>query len=95
MHQRAGVFNSERFWFGFAFSYGHINLHSEKVAAYIGVGDSDPITPTSLVIDYYEIIMSDKKEMIVIKNAGHTPFLDKPEQFCEAVKTFLSECENE
>ena len=58
-------------------------------------GDSDPITPTSLVIDYYEIIMFDKKEMIVINNAGHTPFLDNPEQFCEAVKTFLSECENE
>lgn len=58
-------------------------------------GDSDWITPTSLVNDYYEIIMSDKKEMIVINNAGHTPFLDNPEQFCEAVKTFLSECENE
>lgn len=58
-------------------------------------GDSDWVTPTSLVIDYYEIIMSDKKEMIVINNAGHTPFLDNPEQFCEAVKTFLSECENE
>ena len=55
-------------------------------------GDSDPITPTSLVNDYYEIIMSDKKEMIVINNAGHTPFLDKPKLFCEAVKTFLSEC---
>ena len=36
-----------------------------------------------------------KKEMMVINNAGHTPFLDNPEQFCEAVKTFLSECKNE
>lgn len=58
-------------------------------------GDSDWITPTSLVNDYYEVIMSDIKEMIVINNAGHTPFLDSPEQFCETVKTFLSECENE
>ena len=58
-------------------------------------GDSDWVTPTSLVNDYYEVIVSDKKEMIVINNAGHTPFLDNPEQFCVAVKTFLSECKNE
>lgn len=58
-------------------------------------GKSDWITPTNLVNDYYEVIASDKKEMIVINNAGHTPFLDNPEQFCEAVKTFLSECKNE
>lgn len=58
-------------------------------------GDSDWITPTSLVSDYYGIIASDKKEMIVINNAGNTPFLDNPEQFCEATKTFLSECKNE
>lgn len=57
-------------------------------------GDSDPITPTGLVDNYYESIISDEKRMIVINNAGHTPFLDKPKQFCEAVKTFLSECEN-
>lgn len=56
-------------------------------------GDSDPITPTGLVNDYYEVIVSDKKEMVTIDNAGHTPFLDNPEQFCEAVKVFLSECE--
>ena len=58
-------------------------------------GNSDWITPTSLVNDYYEAIVSDKKEIITINNAGHTPFLDNPEQFCEAVKTFLSECKNE
>ena len=58
-------------------------------------GDSDWVTPTSLVNDYYEVIASDKKEMIVINNAGHTPFLDNPEQFCEEVKTFLSECKIE
>lgn len=56
-------------------------------------GDSDWIAPTSLVNDYYEAIVSDKKEMITINNAGHTPFLDNPEKFCEAVKVFLSECE--
>lgn len=58
-------------------------------------GDSDWITPTDMVADYYSCISAKKKEIVTIDNAGHTPFLDNPEQFCEAVKTFLSECENE
>lgn len=58
-------------------------------------GDSDLITPTDLVDNYYSGITAEKKEMVIIENAGHTPFLDNPKQFCEAVKTFLSECENE
>lgn len=58
-------------------------------------GDSDWITPTNLVDNYYSGITAYKKEMITINNAGHTPFLDNPKQFCEAVNTFLSECGNE
>ena len=57
-------------------------------------GDSDWITPTDMVVDYYSRISAEKKEMVTINNAGHTPFLDDPEQFCKAVKDFLSECEN-
>lgn len=57
-------------------------------------GDNDWITPTNLVDNYYSGVTAQKKEMIIINNAGHTPFLDAPEQFCEAVKTFLSECKN-
>lgn len=58
-------------------------------------GDNDWITPTDMVADYDLCITAKKKEMITIDNAGHTPFLDNPEQFCEAVKTFLSECKND
>ena len=57
-------------------------------------GDNDWITPTNLVDNYYSGVTAKKKEMVTINNAGHTPFLDDPEQFVEAVKTFLSECEN-
>lgn len=57
-------------------------------------GDSDWITPTNLVENYYSGVKAGKKEMFIISNAGHTPFLDDPEQFCEAVKSFLLECEN-
>ena len=52
-------------------------------------GDNDWITPTNLVDNYYSGVTAIKKEMVIINNAGHTPFLDHPEQFCEAVKTFL------
>lgn len=56
-------------------------------------GDSDWITPTYLVDNYQSGVSAEKKEMITIHDAGHTPFLDNPEQFCKAVKAFLSECE--
>lgn len=57
-------------------------------------GDSDWITPTDMVADYYSTVSSKQKEMVVINNAGHTPFLDRPEQFCNAVVAFLAECVN-
>lgn len=58
-------------------------------------GNNDWITPTDMVTDYYSCISAKKKEMFTIDNAGHTPFLDNSEKFCEAVKIFLSKCENE
>ena len=58
-------------------------------------GDSDWITPTDMAADYYSAVSSKQKEMIIISNAGHTPFLDNPEKFCNAVRKFLAECENE
>ena len=60
-----------------------------EVPVYFISGESDWITPYSLVQDYYEVIEAPKKEMIYIKNAGHSPYLDKPTEFCEAVKSIL------
>lgn len=57
-------------------------------------GDNDWITPTNLVDNYYSGISAKRKEMVTINNSEHTPFLDNPKQFCEVIKTFLSECEN-
>ncbi len=56
-------------------------------------GDSDWITPTDLVREYYLAISADCKDMIEIENAGHTPFLDNPDSFCSAVHSFLSKCQ--
>lgn len=55
-------------------------------------GDSDWITPTDMVAEYYSGITAEKKEMVTIENAGHTPFLDNPGRFCKAIETFLSGC---
>lgn len=58
-------------------------------------GGSDWITPTDMVADYYVDVSSKKKEIIIINNAGHTPFLDNAGRFCDAVRTFLAACGNE
>ncbi len=56
-------------------------------------GDSDWITPTPMVRDYYATVVAERKEMVVIQSAGHTPFLDHPQRFCAAVKEFLTDCQ--
>lgn len=55
-------------------------------------GNSDWITPTPMVRDYYENVVAARKAMVVIRDAGHTPFLDHPQRFCAAVREFLSNC---
>ncbi len=55
-------------------------------------GNSDWITPTPMVRDYYENVVAARKAMVVIRDAGHTPFLDYPQRFCAAVREFLSDC---
>lgn len=54
-------------------------------------GDSDWITPTPMVRDYYATVVAERKEMVVVQDAGHTPFLDHPQRFCAAVKEFLGD----
>lgn len=53
-------------------------------------GSHDWITPTDFVKDYYEKITDADKAFVIIENAGHTPFLDNPDEFCKAVKHFGS-----
>ncbi len=54
-------------------------------------GESDWITPTDMVKSYYDTISASSKKFVVIDSAGHTPFLDNPEQFCDEVRQFLEE----
>ena len=76
----------EYMYYGF-----HIHELGTKydVPAYFISGDNDWISPYPMVEKYYEVINAPSKELVIIKNTGHTPFLDKPEDFCKVVKRIL------
>ena len=59
------------------------------VPVYYISGENDWITPVALVEEYYQTVQAPKKGMIILPNAGHSPFLDDPEAFCAAVANAL------
>ena len=59
---------------------------SENVPVLFVQGDCDYITPTDMVKEYCESADSDSVRIVTIPDTGHTPFLDNPAAFCEAVK---------
>jgi pimeloyl-ACP methyl ester carboxylesterase len=72
------------------FGFDIMNLSEEfSLPIYFIQGENDCITPTDLVEKYYSKISAPKKEMIVMENAGHTPFLDNPKEFCDIVNKWL------
>lgn len=48
-------------------------------------GDCDWTTPYCMALGYFNKISSPCKEFLTIQNAGHTPFIDKPEEFSQAL----------
>ncbi|MDR0896374.1 MAG: alpha/beta hydrolase [Oscillospiraceae bacterium] len=77
-----------------AYMYFRFDIENMPVPATVPIcfiqGENDWITPTALVQDYYARIAAENTAMIMIPDAGHTPFLDDPERFCEAVRGFLA-----
>jgi pimeloyl-ACP methyl ester carboxylesterase len=77
--------------------YMYFNFNVEKMSNEYSIpicfiqGECDWITPTDMVRGYYDTIFANTKKFVVIENAGHTPFLDNPEQFCDEVRQFLEE----
>ncbi len=59
------------------------------VPIYYISGGNDWITPYTMVETYYNNLVAPSKDMIIIDNTGHTPFLDQPERFAAAVKQIL------
>lgn len=72
----------------FGFDINDVKL-PYNVPMYFIQGDCDYITPTDMVQKYYDSIDISGKDMVVIENTGHTPFLDNPETFCRKVKELL------
>ena len=60
-----------------------------EIPAYFISGDGDWITPYPLVRKYAKVVTAPKKDMILIENTGHSPFLDNPAAFCKAVRKVL------
>ena len=53
-------------------------------------GDCDWITPYTEVERYYNDITAPQKEYILLENLGHSPYLDNPELFTQALLYALS-----
>ena len=64
-------------------------LGAYEVPVYYISGEQDWITPAVLVEDYYQTVEAPDKQMRLIPDAGHTPFLDAPQAFTDAVLGLL------
>jgi len=60
-----------------------------EIPVYLISGDGDWITPYPLVRKFAKTLTAPKKEMILLENTGHNPFLDNPKAFCKAVRKVL------
>lgn len=61
-----------------------------KVPVIIIAGDCDWTTPYSMTLNYFNNISAPNKELIIIENTGHIPFVDKPREFSKALLKVLS-----
>lgn len=58
-----------------------------EVPFFLFQGESDVITLTSLAEEYFEEIKAPKKQLALIKNAGHFAAFTEPEQFLDQLLT--------
>jgi pimeloyl-ACP methyl ester carboxylesterase len=63
-----------------------------EVPMYFISGENDWITPCKMVEEYIASTPTPDK-ILTVKNAGHSPFMDNPKDFAEAVKSALENIE--
>lgn len=54
-------------------------------------GSCDWTCPVGLIGEYMEVITAPRKELYLIEGCGHSPQVQLPEEFCQAVKSFLDQ----
>lgn len=57
-----------------------------KVPVYYILGEEDWQVPSVLAVDYFNKIDAPAKELILMKEAKHSPMLEKPEEFLKAMR---------
>jgi len=60
-----------------------------QVPVYFISGECDWMPPHIMLEDYLESITAPDKGLFLIEKAGHLPFLDNPEVFCDVVRDLL------
>ncbi len=71
------------------FEFDLNEMQSFEVPVYFISGDGDWITPCLLVEEYYKTAKAPHKDMIIMKDSGHVPFMDDPKSFNDAIKNIL------
>jgi pimeloyl-ACP methyl ester carboxylesterase len=80
--------NSEVFVETLAFNQEHLPTTFEMPVTFI-TGEYDHTTPATLVERYVGSITAPNKQVIIIENTGHSPMMDDPEAFQNALLTAL------
>ena len=52
-----------------------------KVPVWFIVGEDDMNTPVALIEEYFKFVHAPKKQMIIMENCAHTPFIGNPVRF--------------
>lgn len=62
------------------------SIHDFAIPIYFVQGENDLLAVTSVVAEYYNKINSPNKDMLIIKNCGHDPQWDHPQEFHSFLK---------
>jgi pimeloyl-ACP methyl ester carboxylesterase len=59
--------------------------HTLKVPFFVIQGKEDMVTPTSVAVEYFNVVRAPKKKLILIDHAGHFALVTHREEFLAAL----------
>ena len=60
-----------------------------KVPFIVIQGKEDMVTPTSVAVEYFQVVKAPKKKLILIEHAGHFAFVTHREEFLAALVKYV------